>query len=442
MITGDQAASSLMVGIGENYFPAFVLAMSSNQLACGLVISVPVVMGAMLQMLAPAALTRLGSYRRWVCACALVQALSFLPLVLAAMYGAMPVTLIFAVVALYWAAGMAAGPAWTSWVETLIPQRVRARYFAWRTRIGQAGTLLAFAAGGALLQWGVPRGYGAALFAVLFALAALARLAAAWFLASQREPLAPRETRPQWRKWIGCLREDGNGPLFAYLLVVQAAAQISGPYFTPYMLRQLHFSYWDYMLLIATAYLAKIGCLPAFGRLAERYGAHRLLWLGGAAIVPMSALWAVSDRFLYLLGVQVLSGAGWAAYELATLLLTFEKMPTQRRVSLLTVYNLTSAVAILLGSLFGGLLLTGLGQTHDAYLALFLISSVIRAVPLPLLLKVPRLAVTPAAVTVHVESFRVPCDAEPSAEPAAVPHGPHWRRPAHRPDPAREVTVS
>lgn len=415
-ITGDQAASSLMVGMGENYFPAFVLALSSNQLASGLVSSVPVVVGAALQMLAPAALAWLGSYRRWVCMCAAVQALAFVPLAVAAFCGAMSVTVLFGVVAVYWAAGMAAGPAWTSWVETLVPQRVRVRYFAWRTRVGQAGTLLGFAAGGALLQWGSKHGYGAAPFAMLFAAAATARLLAAWFLAGQREPQPPQERPPKLSRWIRCLGENGNGPLFLYLLVVQTAAQISGPYFTPFMLRQLKLSYWDYMLLIATAFLAKIACLPVLGRLADRYGAARLLWLGGVAIVPLSALWVVSDRYAYLLGVQILSGAAWGAYELATLLLAFEKMPAPQRVALLTFYNLANSLALLVGSLFGGLLLAELYQTRAAYLTLFLISSAVRALPLPLLFRV--------SPTVLEESFRVP-----GLDPA-FPARPHWKRAA------------
>ena len=88
-----------------------------------------------------------------------------------------------AVIALYWAAGVGAGPAWTSWVETLMPSRIRARYLAWRTRIGQAGTLLGFVAGGGLLQWGSRCGHRLLLFAALFAVAAAGRLMAAWFLA-------------------------------------------------------------------------------------------------------------------------------------------------------------------------------------------------------------------------------------------------------------------
>src|SRR6516164_11207901 len=64
----DGAAFSVMVGIGETYFPAFVLALGMGEIAAGLVASVPLLVGAVLQMISPAAVAWLGSNRRWVIA--------------------------------------------------------------------------------------------------------------------------------------------------------------------------------------------------------------------------------------------------------------------------------------------------------------------------------------------------------------------------------------
>ena len=68
-ISADGAAASIMVGIGENYLPAFVLALTASQVACGLTPTVPQVLGALLQLAAPFALGRLRSHRRWVVVC-------------------------------------------------------------------------------------------------------------------------------------------------------------------------------------------------------------------------------------------------------------------------------------------------------------------------------------------------------------------------------------
>ncbi len=72
--TAEGTATSVMVGIGETYLPAFVLALSANQLACGLVSTVPLLAGAVLQLVSPRMVRREGAYRRWVVCCAAIQA--------------------------------------------------------------------------------------------------------------------------------------------------------------------------------------------------------------------------------------------------------------------------------------------------------------------------------------------------------------------------------
>ena len=146
-MTADGVAASVMVGIGETYLPAFVLAISSSQLACGLVSTVPMLIGAVLQLCAPWAVRQLGSYRRWVVLAAVVQAVGFLPLLVAAIVGVMSVTTIFLVVADL----LGNGDGRRNGLERL-GRNARARahprpYFAWRTRFTQSGIMIGLAAG-------------------------------------------------------------------------------------------------------------------------------------------------------------------------------------------------------------------------------------------------------------------------------------------------------
>src|SRR5208283_1658370 len=99
--TAEGMAASVMVGVGETYLPVFVLALSGSQLACGLVSTVPLVIGALLQLGSPWLVRKCGSYRRMVSFGALVQAVTFLPLLTAAILGHMSVVLVFALVAVY-----------------------------------------------------------------------------------------------------------------------------------------------------------------------------------------------------------------------------------------------------------------------------------------------------------------------------------------------------
>jgi MFS family permease len=386
----DGAGFSVMMGAGEAYLPAFALALGLGEVLSGLVASVPMMAGAVLQLASPAAVRRLGSHKRWVVICATCQALSFLPLIAAAIVGRLPALGVFAVASVYWACGLATGPAWNTWMEGLVPRSIRPRFFAFRTRITQAGMVTGLLAGGVALQVGKGSDAPLLAFAALFTAAFLGRSLSAFFLSRQSEP-TPSPERLQGVGLSQVLTRfrqgKGNGILF-YLLSVQAAVWLSGPYFTPYMLKKLHLSYGEFALLTAAAVSAKVLSLPFFGRYAQRAGTRRLLWIGGLGIVPLSGLWLVSNDFWYLMVLQITGGVAWAAYELAMFLLFFETIDAKERTGVLTIYNVGNALATVGGSLVGWTMLKLLGETQSAYLALFVASSFCRIGALVLLARV------------------------------------------------------
>lgn len=377
----DAAAFSVMVGIGETYIPAFVLALGMGEIAAGLIASIPLLVGAILQMISPTAVSWLGSNRRWVVTCVALQGASFLPLVMAALAGHMPVAGLFASVSLYWAGGLGAGPAWNTWMETVVPFRVRAPFFAMRTRLGQAGTLVGFLAGGFALQYGKQTGHVLEAFAAIFFVAGMCRSLSARFISRQTESTAMHGSQQKvtLRQLCARIKSGSSERLLLYFLAVQVAVQISGPYFSPFMLGQLKISYLDYVGLLATSFVAKILMLPACGRFASQFGVRRLLWVGGIGIIPCSGLWLYAHTYWQLVLIQFIAGAVWAAYELAMFLMFFEAAHRDERTSILTMFNLANAVALVIGALIGGSLLKLLGQSHEAYLVLFAVSSFARA---------------------------------------------------------------
>jgi MFS family permease len=336
---------------------------------------------------APAGVRRLGSYRRWVVGCAALQAFCFVPLFGAAVSGAASPWLLFAVGAAYWGFGMATGPAWNAWVGTLVPARVRVRFFARRARLAHAALLLGIVAGGYTLEWGKQRGEAFPAFAALFAAAGLARLVSSRLIARQSEApgLASRLEAVHLGGVVRELAAGEAGRVVAWLLAMQVVVNVAAPFFAPYMLGPLGLSYDGFMLLTATSFVSRLALLPLLGRLAERGRSVGLLRLGALGIVPLPALWLVSDDFYFLLALQSFAGCAWAAVELATLLVFFDRLAQETRTSVLAFYNLASAAAVALGSLLGAGLFTALGADASAYGALFAVSSIARMATLPLL---------------------------------------------------------
>ena len=202
-----------------------------------------------------------------------------------------------------------------------------------------------------------------------------------------------------------------------YLLAVQIAVQISGPFFAPFMLKDLlggdPLAYVNYLALVAICFLAKVIALPLRGRVARVAGAQRLLWIGGVGIVPIAGLWLFADplaaykfsltlplgfttlewhltgELAYLACVQALSGIAWAAYELAMALMFLEAIPRSQRTSMLAIYQFGNAAALVAGSLIGAAVLQALDESHAAYLWLFALSTAARFLTLSLLMRVP-----------------------------------------------------
>ncbi len=403
--TADATAYSVMVGCGEHYIPAFALALGFGPVATGLTASLPLFIGALLQLVTPLAVRRLGTNRGWVVATTAVQAASFVPLIWWALRGHAQLWEMLLAVSIYWSAGMAGAPAWNAWMGTLIPERMRTPYFAHRSRLSQFGVLAGFVAGGLLLEWGRRQGTPLKTFAILFALASGCRLVSTLCLAACRE-LKPPESgstgvvsagsgERRERRSLGWLLRQARsfasapaGTLVTYLWAITFACQFSGAYFTPYMLRECHFPYWAYMVVVAVSFLARALVLPSLGRLGSRIGSLGLLWVGGLAISPLTLFWLVSADIPYLVGVQCLAGAAWAAYELAVVLLFFEAASHRERTGVVTVYNLGHALAWVVGAASGGLLLRSLGEDRNAYFTVFAVSTVLRVAAIPLLRRV------------------------------------------------------
>lgn len=371
----DGSLYSVMVGIGETYLPAFVLALGMGEITAGLIAALPQLAGALIQLISPWAVAKLNSHKRWVVMCAAIQGLSFFPLIFAALIGKIGVVPVFLLATIYWAGGLGAGGAWNTWMGRLIPASMRTKYFAKRSSFLHAAVPIGVLGGGLALQFGSNPAEPARVFAILFLVAGICRLMSARLLSIQCEPPLTRiEDRPFTLQQMKPLLRGQEGRLLAFIVTAQLAVQIGAPYFSPYMLKQLHLPYAPYMVLLAASFLGKFAAMPFAGRLAHRYGTRTLLRVGAILIVPLPVLWLVSGQLPYLICMQLAAGAALGSYELATLLMYFEAFRSEDRTALLTLYNLGNSLAIIAGSLVGASLLKSVGESPTGYSVVFAVS--------------------------------------------------------------------
>jgi MFS family permease len=368
-----------MVGASETYFSALALALGKGSVLAGLAATMPNLAGSLLQLASPAGLRRIGSPRRWIQGCAVLQSLSLLGLVAGAIVGSMPTWLMLACLTGYWTAALGAGPAWNTWVAHLFPGRLRARYFSVRSRLCNLLQLAAMLASGGLL-WLSERGqwplWGFAL--VLFA-AAMCRTSSVVYLQRQGDvKLQAADVRPlAWRSLPRRLF-SGDLRILLYLAAFQGALNVAGPFITPWMIDHLGMDKLRFTLCVAVVFISKSLAMPLVSRLVRRFGTARVMAFSGAGTAITITLMAAVPHLGWILLMQAIFGACMAGWDLAAFLLLLERLRHEERTSLMSLYMTMNCAAVALGSLLGGLVLEWSGSWPHAYAMVFGLSGALR----------------------------------------------------------------
>lgn len=373
--TIDGTAFCAMLGIGEANLSLFVLAAGLGQVLSGMVMTVPMLLGATLQLGSLWGARRVGGFRNWTALTAAVQALAWIPLGVMALIGVVPAWAVLASVILYQAAGQAAGATWTTWIGQMIPPHLRSRFFGRRARMLQLGNVAGLVVGGLILHAMVGEramteasqsrsvAQGIGWFAVLFGIAFLLRAVSAYYLYRQTDtgPVTDDHIHVHPIDFLRRVFTRPEGRLIATMVLMTLAVNIANPFFAAFMKDEVHLSYAQIMVISVAHILTKALVQKRCAEIGREYGAWTLLVFGGVLLVPISGLWLLMGSFWGLLGAQILAGVAWAAWELATLLLLLEVLPEHERTSLWSMFSLTNALMAVAGSTLGGLLLAGKG---------------------------------------------------------------------------------
>ncbi len=239
-------------------------------------------MMAFSQLSAPALVRKAGSRKALILPAVLLHALLWVPVFLVPFL--MPtgkVWWLIALITLSTVFGAIANPAWGSMMADLVPVRIRGRYFSSRSRIINTVALVASFIGGGILQILQPHQYFG--FAIIFGAATVFRLVSFYFMVRMYEPPATRTASHEGILAVIKNTWSSNiGRFTTFVAMMSFCTNLSAPFFTVYMLRDLHFSYLSFVIVNSAGSLATILFVTYWGRRADRarqrtYHPHRLL---------------------------------------------------------------------------------------------------------------------------------------------------------------------
>ncbi len=378
--------SSLMIGAGETFFAAFALSKGLGEVLSGLVIGLPMMMGASLQTLTPGLFARFARTKRWVLIMASLQALTLLALVAASRTVEVGSITIFILIGLYWCFAFAGGNVWNYWMGFLVTADRAPIFFTRRLRVVQYGILMGLLAAGFFLQHASSHSLAPEAYLFPFFFAFLARLISiAWLYQQDPIPFEKVKRRLSFNvrtfmhETLVTFQENPQARSdLIFLFLFNSTIFISSSFVTPFLLVKLRFEYLSFMAAQMALYLGKIFGLLMAQRWMPRFGVRKLLFWGALGMSPLPALWLVIEHTSEAVLLQAVSGFCWGLFEVAVGIVMFSELPHQDKIQLLTWNSFFQTSAILIGTLIGGKILAGSGETVAGYFMIFAIGAALR----------------------------------------------------------------
>lgn len=341
---------ALMMGFSEAFFVADAVRLEASALEVGLVVSLPLFLGAAGPGVSLAAMRRGLSRRRLAIGGAVGQAIVLTLVAAAQAVEILTPRLLIGLVCGYFLMGQVAGTAWSAWVGDVVPAERRGAYFATRTRRVHIGTVLGLLAAGSLLQ--IVGGAGA--FAAVFGAAAIMRFVSAGCFASCPEPEATQLPRPaEARRALRTAQGRVLLRLVVAVLVFQFSVYLAAPYFADFMLTDLGFGYGAFTAATLAVGVGGAMALSAWGRAIDRYGPRATYLLAVLIISVVPIPWFAAQGLWVVVAAQVFCGFGWAAYEVGLFSLMLDLMEPGLRPYAVAMLALATGAGQLLGSLVG-----------------------------------------------------------------------------------------
>lgn len=379
----DGVFHAVMVGVSESYFGALAVELGHRDTALALLVTVPLLAGALGQPFAGILASLLGSQKRLVVAGAILQALTHLSFFAITALEIRALEPLLLTKCLFWVSGLVTAPAWSAWMATLTRDVDRERFFAERSALTHFVLVSAFTGAGLYLARASAGGAALPALAQLHLVGLAARALSALSLSLKlRETASTKTPRVGTRRRLVTAAQRSRWQIAAVVAALMFGTQIAAPFFTPYMLRVLELDYVAFAALLAVAILAKAVVFAFCHRAASRFGLKVVLAVGGAGVAVAPTLWFVFDSLPGLVFIQALSGASWAGVEFASFQLLLASAPQRLRLEFLSLAYGLSGLLQLAGSLTGSWLLT---ELHLDYLQVFAISGCVRALPILLL---------------------------------------------------------
>jgi len=379
--------STIQGSFGDTYIPPFAVAINSSNSQIAMLTSLTNLFGPLSQFLGSRLMNRY-SRKKIVLVSLLLQVLMWIPIIGVAILfwksiwtGALPILLIifFASYAIF---GNLAGPAWFSWMGDIVDETDRGGYFSKRNRIAGLVAVIAMIVSAFFLDIFKKHGFLLLGFCLFFFIAMIGRTIARELFKKQYEPKLALDGKYYFSFWDFVKKAPFNnfGRFTIYRSLLGLVVSIAGPFFAVYMLRNLGFSYINFIIVSTSATIFSLFAMPLWGKFSDKFGNYEVMRITSLFIFALPILWLVSPSPYYLALVpEMLSGFAWAGFNLAAGNYIYDCVTIQRRGLVVSYYNIMNGIGVFLGATIGALMVAYIHVNFMAIIPfIFLVSGILR----------------------------------------------------------------
>jgi MFS family permease len=349
---------SVMWGMGESYIAPYALFLGAGNLAMAYIGTAYALVTAVAQLAGAAIADRTGRRKPVITGGIIVQASTFIPLfLLPVLLPQIGIPALVLCVTLYFAAfGIGVSP-WISMIGDVVEPAERGRYFSARARICTYAMTAALLGSGFIANGFREAGRTLAGFGVIFGIAAAARLICIPLI--RRHYDAPMDLRHSeesftFRDFLFGFRSS-NFTRFTFAIgLMNGTANIAGPFFAVYMLRDLQWSYLQYTLNILAFLISQTLFVRWWGEIGDRHGNRAVLVATSCLLPVLPMLWLFSTSYPFLLMVQVMAGACWSGFNLSATNFIYDAVEQRRRARAFSYYSLVNGCFSVTGAMLIG----------------------------------------------------------------------------------------
>lgn len=387
---------SIMWGLGESYIAPFALFLGAGNVVMAFVGTGPILIMAIAQLLGALLLDRLRRRKPIIIGGMAIQAALYIPLLLLPFLlpdGSRIPALMLCITSYFLFFGISFPP-WMSMMGDVINSEERGSYFSRRTRMTTFAMIGAMLLAGLIANNWKNAGHTVVGFAFLFGIASLARFSCIPLMKSHYDaPLDHSEHEAPFSFWDFLSgKANPNFTRFTFsIALMTGSTNISGPFFAVYMLRDLEWSYLQFTCNMMVFMFSQAMFVRWWGSIGDKHGNRAILIATGCLLPILPTLWLFSTNYVYLLWIQVMSGATWSGFNLATTNFIYDSVAPVRRARAMSYYSIINGTASVLGGILIGAWIAEhapaqihLGMLHITLLSslpvVFLVSAFARAV--------------------------------------------------------------